>query len=374
MMTAARLTVVSTLILACAACGSGSKETARAPAPVEVGVVTVQPEDVTLTTELPGRTSPFLVAEVRPQVGGLLLRRQFEEGSEVRQGELLYQIDPSTYQATLARTEASLEAARLLDDRYGKLIQSRAVSQQDRDNARARYLEARAAHDAARIDLNRTRITAPISGRIGRSSVTQGALLTANQPQSLATVQKLNPIYVDITQPSSAILALKADLAEGHLKRAGNGAAAEVRLTLENGSMYPLPGTLKFSEVSVDQSTGAVTLRAVFPNPDGTLMPGMFVRALLQEGVRSQALLVPQRGVTRDGAGQALALVLDRDNRVEVRPIGAERTLGDRWIVSSGLTAGDRVIVDGVQRVQPGVQVTPVTAESVSAAPLESAK
>lgn len=363
---AARLTLASTLILGLTACGPGGGDPAKAHAPVEVGVVTLQPEVVTLTTELPGRTSPFLVAEVRPQVGGLLLRRQFEEGTDVRQGALLYQIDPSSYRATFARTEASLQAARLLDERYGKLIQTRAISQQDHDNARARHLEAQAAYDAARIDLDRTRITAPISGRIGRSSVTQGALLTANQPQPLATVQQLDPIYVDITQPSKAILALKADLAAGHLQRAGAGAAA-VRLTLEDGRTYAPMGKLKFSEVSVDEGTGAVTLRAVFPNPDGVLLPGMFVRAQLQQGLRSHALLVPQRGVTRDNSGQAIALVVGKDDKVEVRQIDVERAVGERWLVRSGLAAGDRVIVDGLQRAQPGASVTPMPAEAATA-------
>jgi membrane fusion protein (multidrug efflux system) len=339
---------------------------AAAPAesrPPEVGVVTVQPQSVNLSAELPGRTAPYLVAEVRPQVGGILLKRQFEEGSEVKAGQPLYQIDPAPYRAVLAQTEATLESARLLDERYGRLIENHAISQQERDNARAAYLQAKATAEAARINLDFTRITAPISGRIGRSSVTQGALVTANQAGALATVQRLDPIYVDIVQPSTALLQLKDDLASGRLKSTGED-QAEVRLQLEDGRDYNHSGALKFSEVSVDEGTGAVTLRAVFPNPDGVLLPGMFVRARLQQGVREQVLLVPQRGVTRDTQGKPVALVLDAKNTVQQRALTTERNLEGQWLVSSGLKPGDRVIVDGVQNVQPGIQVTPVPAQT----------
>lgn len=355
------LAAATVLALALSACRSGGPNAAPPQGPPEVGVVTVQPEDVPLSTELPGRTAPYLIAEVRPQVGGILLKRLFEEGSEVKAGQPLYQIDPASYRATLARAEASLESAKLLADRYERLIQNKAISQQDYDNARSQYLQAKASAETARIDLGYTRIDAPISGRIGRSSVTQGALLTANQTTALATVQQLDPIYVDVVQPSTAILRLREDIASGRLKGAGDG-QVEVGLTLENGKPYPHAGKLQFGEVSVDEGTGAVTLRAVFPNPDGILLPGMFVRAQLQEGVREHALLLPQRGVTRDNAGQATALVVGSDGKAQLRQVTAERTVGTRWLVSAGLKPGDRVIVDGVQNVQPGMPVKPVPA------------
>ncbi|VFR31092.1 RND efflux system, membrane fusion protein CmeA [plant metagenome] len=329
-------------------------------------MVTLQAENVALSAELPGRTTPYLIAEVRPQVSGILLTRLFEEGSEVQAGQPLYQIDPAPYRATLTRAEAALEQAKLLFERYERLVQSKAISQQDYDDARSQYRQVQAAAETARIDVGYTRITAPISGRIGRSSVTQGALLTASQTTALATVQQLDPIYVDIVQPSTAILKLKENLASGRLKSAGDG-QAEVQLQLENGQPYPHAGKLQFSEVSVDEGTGAVTLRAVLPNPDGLLLPGMFVRAQLQEGVRDQALLVPQRGITRNPTGQATALVVGADNKAELREVTVERTVGDRWLVGAGLKPGDRVIVDGLQNVQPGAPVKAVPAGQVAA-------
>lgn len=337
-----------------AACHENEPAEARgAASPPEVGVVTIQPQPVSLSAELPGRTTAYLIAEVRPQVGGILLKRLFVEGSDVKAGQVLYQIDPASYRATLARTEASLESAKLLAQRYERLIKTGAISQQEYDDARSSFLQAKASTETARINLAYTSITAPISGRIGRSSVTQGALVTANQGSPLATVQQLNPIYVDIVQPSTAILQFKEALARGLLKRGADGHAA-VHLRLENGKAYPLAGKLQFSEVSVDQGTGAVTLRAVFPNPDGLLLPGMFVHAQFQEGVREQALLVPQRGITRDSNGQALALVVGPGDTVEQRKVAVERSVGTAWLVSDGLRAGDRVIVDGVQNVKPG--------------------
>lgn len=324
--------------------------------PPEVGVVTLEKGSVTISTQLPGRTAPYLVAEVRPQVGGILLKRLFEEGSQVTAGQVLYQIDPAPYRATLAHAEANLESAKLLSERYDRLIQKQAVSQQDRDDARAQYLQARADVDSARIDLGYTRITAPISGRIGRSSVTQGALVTANQADALATVRQLDPIYVDIVQPSTAILKFKEELASGRLTSAGDGQVA-VDLTLENGKPYSHPGKLQFAEVNVDQGTGAVTLRAVFPNPNGTLLPGMFVRTHLRQGIRENALLVPQRGITRDKNGKATALVVGEDDKVQLREVEVERNIGAAWLINQGLAAGERVIVDGVQRAQPGMPV-----------------
>lgn len=360
---AASMVVVIAVGLSLAACDRGSTSTSASPPLPEVGVFTVDSKEVRLSVELPGRTAAYLVAEVRPQVSGILFQRQFREGSQVKAGDALYQVDPAPYRTTLARAEASLEAARLLAERYEKLIQTRAISQQQYDDARAQFLQAKAAAESARIDLGYTRITAPISGRIGRSSVTQGALVTANQANALATVQQLDPIYVDIVQPSSSLLQLKDDLASGRVKRKGEG-QAEVRLILENGKIYQLPGKLQFSEVSVDESSGAVTLRAVFPNPEGVLLPGMFVRAQLQEGIREQALLVPQRGVTRDSQGRAMALVLDAKDIVQQRPLITERSIEDQWLVRDGLQVGDRVVIDGVQRVQPGMQVKAVSVQS----------
>jgi membrane fusion protein (multidrug efflux system) len=354
------------LALGLSACNSGSQDATHAQRPPEVGVVTVQPQSVTLSSELPGRITPHLVAEVRPQVGGILLKRLFKEGSDVKAGQPLYQIDPAMYRATLAKAEASLESAKLLADRYERLIVNNAISRQDRDDAHSQYLQAQASAETARIDLGYTTITAPISGRIGRSSVTQGALLTANQNTALATLQQLDPIYVDVTQSSTQLLDLKEDLAAGRLKRTGDG-RVEVELTLENGKPYPFTGKLQFSEISVDPGTGAVTLRAEFPNPDGTLLLGMFVRAQLQEGVREGVLLVPQRGVTRDTSGQATALVIGADGKVEQRKVAVERTVGSHWLVSDGLKAGDRVIVDGVQNARAGAAVKAVPAVDAQA-------
>ncbi|PWV65692.1 efflux RND transporter periplasmic adaptor subunit [Plasticicumulans acidivorans] len=362
----ALLAVAAIVSLTLSVSRDGSADTAPPQGPPEVGVVTLQASDVPLSTELPGRTTAYLIAEVRPQVGGILLRRLFEEGSDVKAGQPLYQIDPAPYRATLARAEASLESARLLAERYARLIKQQAISQQDNDDAQSQYLQARASAESARIDLGYTRISAPISGRIGRSSVTQGALLTANQATALATVQQLDPIYVDIVQPSTALLRLKEDLASGRLQRSADG-RAEVHLILENGKPYALAGKLQFSEISVDEGTGAVTLRAVFPNPQGLLLPGMFVRAQLQEGVRSQVLLVPQRGVTRDPRGQATALVVGADDKVELREVTVERSVGPHWLISAGLAAGERLIVDGVQNVRPGMPVHSVPAADTPA-------
>lgn len=361
--------------------GCGKEKGAAAPqpsGPPVVSVITVEPQEVVLTTELPGRTTAHLVAEVRPQVGGIIRKRLFTEGSDVRAGQVLYQIDPATYQAAhasaravLARAEANLVPARLKEERFRDLVKSKAVSQQDHDDARAALLQAeadvaaaKAGLESARINLAYTRITAPISGRIGRSSVTDGALVTASQPTALATIQQLSSMYVDVTQSSAEMLRLKQYLASGLLQK--NGAAqTRVRLILEDGSSYPLPGILKFSEVTVEQSTGSITLRAVFPNPKQTLLPGMFVRAVLEEGRSDRALLVPQRGVSRDPAGNATVMVIGAGDTVEPRVIKVARTVGDAWLVSDGLKAGDRVILEGIQKAKPGtkVQVVPFGAQ-----------
>ncbi len=322
----------------------------------EVGIVTLNEANVALTTELPGRTSSFRTAEVRPQVGGILQKRLFDEGTIVEAGQALYQIDPAPYRATLAKAEASLESSRLLAQRYERLLKTRAISQQDRDDARSSWLQAKADVDSARIDLGYTKITAPISGRIGRSSYTQGALLTANQTNALATIQQLDPIYVDIPQSSTALLRLQDEFAAGRLKRNGEQ-QAEVKLLLDSGSEYSHPGRIKLSEVTVDESTDSVIIRAEFPNPNGRLLPGMFVRAKLQEGVRENALLVPQRGITRDPTGQASALIVDKDNKVIRKSVVTDRVVGNQWLIRDGLQSGDRVIVDGTQKAQPGSEV-----------------
>ncbi|MEW6486220.1 MAG: efflux RND transporter periplasmic adaptor subunit [Pseudomonadota bacterium] len=355
--------------------GCGKKQSGGPPQTgvPEVAVVTVQPEQVMLTTELPGRTSAYLVAEVRPQVSGIIQKRLFTEGSDVKAGEVLYQIDPAVYQATynsaiaaLARAEANLLPIRLKAGRYAELVKVNAVSQQEYDDASAALKQAeadveagKAAVESARINLDYTKVTAPISGRIGRSSLTDGALVTASQLVALATIQQLSPIYVDVTRSSAELLSLKQNLASGLLK-SDSAAQARVRLLLEDGSTYPLTGTLKFSEVTVDQSTGSVTLRAIFPNPKHTLLPGMFVRAILEEGVKEHAILVPQRGVTRNPAGDAVVMVVGSEEKVEPRVINVLRTISENWLVSEGLKAGDRVILEGLQKARPGMTVKAV--------------
>ena len=365
--------------------GCEKKAATAAPAPSgppEVGVLVITPQRVALTSELPGRTSPQLIAEVRPQVNGIVLKRVFTEGSDVKAGQLLYQIDPASYQAAYdsaraaqSRAEANLGAVRLKEGRYRDLVKIKAVSQQDYDDAHAmlQQVEAdlassKAAVETARINLAYTRVTAPISGRIGRSAVTDGALVTASQPAALATVQQFGSMYVDVTQTMGDLLKLKQNFANGLLKKDG-AAQARVKLILEDGSPYPLTGTLKFSEVTVDQSTGSVTLRAVFPNPKQALLPGMFVRAVLEEGVNDSAILVPQRGVSRNPKGDATVMVVGAGEKVEPRIITVVRTVGDNWLVSGGLKAGDRVIMDGLQKARPGTPVKAVPFGAQGASP-----
>ncbi|MGQ3030820.1 MAG: efflux RND transporter periplasmic adaptor subunit [Ferrovibrionaceae bacterium] len=336
--------------------------------PPEVGVITVTKGPVTLTTELPGRTSSFVIAEVRPQVGGIIQKRLFTEGAEIKAGQVLYQIDPATYQAAfdsakaaLAKAEANVTVAKLKADRYKELSAINAVSKQSHDDAIAALKQAeadvaadKAALQSARINLDYTTVVSPISGRIGKSSVTQGALVTANQSQALATVQQLDPIYVDVTQPTTVALRLKRELETGRLKRAGDKQAAQVKLIMSDGSVYPHDGTLAFTDVTVEPTTSSITVRAVFPNPNRDLLPGMYVRAVLQEGVDDQAILVPQQAVARNPQGKATALLLGADGKVEQRVIEAERAIGDKWLVTSGLQGGEQLIVDGVQKVRPG--------------------
>ncbi|MEM5429298.1 efflux RND transporter periplasmic adaptor subunit [Cupriavidus oxalaticus] len=352
--------------------GCGDKKEAAGPPPPQVSVVTLKAEQLTLDTQLPGRTTAFRIAEVRPQVDGIILRRLFKEGSDVTQGQQLYQIDASTYEATYKSARATLESTRLLAERYGRLVGDEAVSKQQYDEARAAWLQAQAAVDRAEINLRYTRVLAPISGRIGRSNVTEGALVTNGQATALSVVQQLDPIYVDVTQASSSLLRLRRELANGALQSAGTN-AAQVSLVLEDGTRYPETGRLEFSEVAVDQGTGSVTLRAVFPNPRHELLPGMFVHARLREGVKTDALLVPQQGVTRDLKGQATALVVNAKDEVELRQIRTERAVGDKWLVSEGLSAGDRVIVEGLQFVRPGAKVRVAQAGSGAGAPVAAA-
>lgn len=342
----------------------------------EVSVITIKPQRVELSTELPGRVAASLVAEVRPQVGGIIQNRLFTEGSDVKAGDVLYQIDPAAYQAAfdgakaaLAKAEANLEPVRLRAERYKELKADDAVSGQDYDDAaaalklaQAEIESAKAGLETARINLAYTKVTAPISGRIGRSSVTNGALVTASQAMPLATIHQLDPVYADVTQSSTEILRLRKALESGQLL-SNKERKAQVKLILDDGSAYPETGMLKFSEAFVDEGTGSVTLRTLFPNPKLTLLPGMFVRTVLQEGVRENAILVPQRGVTRNPQGNAMVMTVGVDEKVEPRVIKTERTVGENWLVDEGLKPGDRIILEGLQKARPGTQVKAVAFE-----------
>ena len=357
--------LVSTLLLgACQESEQQAEQQQQQQTPT-VGVVTLKAEHFLLTNDLPGRTAAYRIAEVRPQVNGILEKRLFEEGAEVEEGQQLYQIDDDVYQAALKSAEASSISTRSLAERYGILVKENAVSQQEYDEARAAGLQAQAALDEARINVRYTKVLAPISGRIGRSAVSEGALVTSGQSQQLATIQQLDPIYVDITQSSREMLNLRRDLEAGRLQKAGDNAAA-VTLTLEDGSTYSEQGKLEFSEVSVDEGTGSVTLRAVFPNPDRLLLPGMFVHAELVAGSKSDAILAPQQGITRTPRGNATALVVNDEDKVESRDVVTERTVGNRWLIRSGLNEGDRLITEGLQYVRAGVSVNVEPAGNVA--------
>ncbi len=362
------------LMLALSACGKedGHKQAGGPPPKPEVEIVVLHPQSVNLTTELPGRASPFRVADVRPQVSGVILKRLFIEGDAVKEGQQLYQIDPAPYEATLASAQASLlkaqastAAAQSTVDRYRPLAVANAVSHQDLDNAvatlrqgQADIASAQAAIKTAEINLAYTKVLSPISGRTGRSAVTEGALVTADQTTALATVTQLDPIYVDVTQPSSAILRFRRELASGQIKGAGDN-QAPVKLMLEDGTPYDQPGKLQFSEVTVDQGTGSITLRAIFPNPQNFLLPGMFLRATLEEGVRQNGILAPQQGITHNQRGEPTALVVGSNDKAELRTLTTERAIGEQWLVSSGLSDGDKLIVKGLQMVRPGGEVRP---------------
>jgi membrane fusion protein (multidrug efflux system) len=368
---------VLTGLLILGGCGQQTKGTQTITP--EVAVVTMQQEQVVITTELPGRTSANLVAEVRPQVNGIIQKRLFTEGSNVNAGQVLYQIDPAPYQAALdnaraglSRSEANLSAIRLKAERLKELLVDKAVSQQEYDDGAAALKQTQAdiqywqaTVETARINLKYTLITAPITGRIGRSNVTQGALVAAQQPTALATIQLLDPMYVDVPQSTAELQRLRYQMKEGHLDQNGEN-QKKVQLILESGTVYPLAGTLQFQDVTVDPTTGSVILRASFPNPNGILLPGMFVRAVLKEGVNEHAILVPQQAVTRNPRGNPFTLIVDAEDKVQQRMLTLDRAMGDKWLISSGLVSGDRVIVEGMQKVQPGasVKVVPFAADS----------
>lgn len=338
----------------------------------QVSFVVMQPEKIMLSTELPGRTSAFRVAEIRPQVSGLILKRLFEEGSMVKAGQVLYQMDPAPFQAAFAnaqaaleRSEANLAANRSKAERYRKSLAEKAVSQQAYDEAAAALAQVeadikfyKAALETARINLNYTKIVAPISGRIGKSNVTDGAIVTAYQPMALATIQQLDPIFVDIPQSTTELLRLKRRLEDGRLARYGTDHNS-VNIILEDGTPYPEAGILEFSDVTVDPTTGSVILRTVVPNPNSTLLPGMFVRAIVREGVNERAILVPQQGVSRDPKGNPYVLVVDAESKAAFRPLTLDRAIGNKWLVSAGLSPGDKVIVEGLTMLRPD---TPVNA------------
>jgi len=370
------MVVASILAVGLILSGCGKKTTGPQSITPEVAVVTIQPKRVVITTELAGRTSANLVAEVRPQVGGIIQKRLFTEGSDVKAGQALFQIDSVLYQAAfdnakaaLSRSEANLPAIQLRAERLKELLAVKAASQQDYDDASAALKQVqadiqygKASVETARINLKYTSITAPISGRIGRSNVTEGTLVTAQQPTVLATIQRLDPMYVDVPQSTAEVLRLRRGLKEGHLDQSGAD-QKKVQLIMEDSTAYPLAGTLQFRDVTVDPTTGSVILRIVFPNPQGILLPGMFVRAVVQEGVNKQAILIPQQAVSRDPKGNPLTLIVDDQNKVQLRMLTLDRAIGDQWLVSSGLARGEQVIMEGTQKVKPGAPVKAVPFE-----------
>jgi membrane fusion protein (multidrug efflux system) len=368
-----------------AGCENGdSRQAAPSPVP-EVAVVTISAQPVPLATELPGRTSAYRIAEIRPQVSGLIQKRLFTEGAEVKEGEVLYQIDPAPFQtalnnakASLAKAEANLPAVRSKADRYRKLMASNAVSRQDYDDRAAALGQAEAEVEyweasvkTARINLGYARITAPISGRTGRSNVTDGALVTAYQARELTTIQQIDPIYVDVAQSATELQRLKRSLDAGRLKQSG-GDHKKVDLILQDGTPYPLEGTLQFRDITVDPTTGSVIIRAIFSNPNGVLLPGMFVRAMVQEGIAEQAILAPQQGVSRNSKGEPIALIVDETGQVQQRRLTLDRAINDQWLVASGLSGGERLILEGMLKVRPGAKVKVVPFKSGKADPKDA--
>jgi len=427
-----QIATMGVLVVGLATSGCGSQQAAPPPALPEVAIVTVSPERTVLTTELPGRTSAYLVAEIRPQVNGIIQKRLFEEGSDVRAGKVLYQIDPAPFQAAydnaaanlsgmrraaeraraaleasianVARQQATLDLARTTRRRYEELFKKNVISAAQRDQtvtdadvaeatlrsteaqvkndqeavavAEAAIQQAEAAIETARINLGYTRVVAPITGRIGKSNVTVGALVTAQQSTTLTTIQQLDPIYVDVPQSTTELLRLQRRVEEGHLHNSGEN-QSKVRLILEDGTTYPQEGTLQFRDVTVDSTTGSVTLRVIVPNPKGVLLPGMFLRAVVQEGINNEAILISQQAVSRDPRGNPVALIVDGQGKVAQRMLTLDRAIGDRWLVASGLAPGERVIVEGSQKVRHGtaVRVVPFQAGGTSgAAPKETAQ
>lgn len=366
--------IIGSVIAACLILSGCGKKTSGGVAQVpEVAIITIQTQQLTITTELAGRTSANLMAEVRPQVGGIIQKRLFKEGSDVKAGQVLYQIDPASYRvaldnakAGLGRSESNLSSVRLKAERIKELLADKAVSQQDYDDAAAALKQIKsdiqfwqAMVETAKINLKYTTITAPISGLIGKSNVTEGVLVTASQPSALATIQKLDPMYVDVPQSTTDVLRLRRGVNEGSLEQNGEN-QKKVQLIMEDGTVYPMEGTLQFRDVTVDPSTGSVIVRIIFPNPKGILLPGMFVRAVVQEGVKKQAILVPQQAVSRDPKGNPFVLIVDAASRVQLRILMLDRAIGDQWLVTSGLTPGEKVIVEGMQKAAPGTLVKAV--------------
>jgi len=370
-----RTMAIAAVLMMATACDEPTANTTPAPppAPPEVSVVRVQPQKLVITDELPGRTSVYQISEVRPQVNGIVLKRLFREGSDVSAGDPLYQIDPDTYQAAyalakadLAKANAGLKVARLKADRYITLVKTDTVSRQAYDDAIAaveqaesQVAAAKAALDAALINLDHTKVSAPISGRIGRSNVTEGAIVTAYQSMAMATIQQLDPIYVDAPQSTTSLLRLRSRLEGGYFGRSGTD-QNKVNLILEDGTAYPLEGKLQFSDITVDPTTGSVILRMAFPNPKGVLLPGMFVRVVINEGLIEQAILIPQQAVFRDPKGNPIALIVDSESKVGLRMLTLDRAISDKWLVSAGIAPGDQVIVEGLKMLRPGTVVKAV--------------
>jgi len=375
------------LLLACYGLTGCDRKPVQSPPPIpEVAVISVTTQKITLTTELPGRTSAYRISEIRPQVNGLILKRLFTEGQDVKAGQVLYQIDPAPFQsaldnakAALGKAEANVPAIRLRVGRFHELLVDNAVSRQDHDDASASLKQAeaevaywKATVATAQINLGYTTVKAPISGRIGISNVTDGAIVTAYQPVSLATIQQLDPIYVDVPQSTADLLRLKRRLKDGRLKKNGPG-PDKVKLIQEDGTPYPQEGTLQFSDVTVDPTTGSVILRVVFPNPEDILLPGMFVQTVIKEGVNEQAILIPQQGVSRDSKGNPFALIVDAESKAAFRPLTLDRAIGDKWLVSAGLASGDPVIVEGLMMLRPGTMVKAAPFKESQADPKSSA-
>ncbi len=379
------LAVAALAALLLAACEKEAPQQQKASSP-KVNYVTIKYEAVPSVIQLPGRASAYLLSDVRPQVNGIIQRRLFTEGDMVKAGDVLYQIDPLLYQAavdnakaSLMKAEANLVSARLLAERYAQVVKVNAVSRQDYDNAKAAYgqakadvASAKAALDSAQINLGYTKVTAPVSGRIGISTVTPGQLVTANQQNALTTVQQTDPMYIDVTQSSTDLLRLKKDLASGRIKSSGPN-QTEVRLIMEDGTEYPHKGTLQFTDITVDKSTGSITIRATFPNPDDLILPGSYVRVVRDEGINEKAVLVPQQAVLRDAMGMSKVLLVDKDGKLESRSIKTGQAIGNRWLVESGLNQDDKVIVDGLQSVQnlpvgAALQAEPMAEKAAGAA------